>query len=101
MKQSGIFREKQSIIKKEMIDCIRKILSRNEKRIELNEDLFNLSIGYNIDCECIDDLLCLYIIENKVFADLYDGDEVDIVHFHESSLIDILDYFERHEFSHS
>lgn len=96
MKQSYLFREKQDVLRNEMICYIRNILLVNADRIDMIDDEYLLSIGYSEDCECIDYLKRIYLSDSTVFADLSSEDAVELKYFHENSLIDIIDYFERH-----
>lgn len=100
MKQSNLFREKQDVLRNEMICYIRNILLVNADRRDMADDQYLLSIGYSIDCdECIDDLESLYLSDSTVLANLSYADAVELKYFHESSLIDIIDYLERHNLS--
>lgn len=98
MKKSEFFTEKQSAIKVEMIDTIKSVLPKDGSKIELNKDEYFLEVGGNIDCEFHDNLRFLYLTNNTVLASLYSEpeNEIELDQLHESSLIQIIDYLERH-----
>ncbi|RHH14463.1 hypothetical protein DW228_06585 [Bacteroides fragilis] len=96
VKASKRFELRQDAYKAEMIDCIKAALPVDGGKICLDKDECYLTISYNIDCECFDDLTHLRISGTSVSADLYAESDVSLEYFHESSLISIVDYLERH-----
>lgn len=96
VKASKTFEIRQDAYKAEMIDCIKAALPVDGGEICLDKDECYLTISYNIDCECFDDLTHLRISGTSVSADLYVESDVSLEYFHESSLISIVDYLERH-----
>ncbi len=98
IRQSHEFSRRQDAFKAEMIACIKRVLPKNGDKMFLDKDQFNMSIGYYIDCECFDDLTELYVCGGQVMACLCTESEnaVELEYFHERSLIEIIDYLERH-----
>lgn len=96
MKKSVLFMNRQDVLKNEMIECIKDVLIQKNGKLEINQDDFLIQVGYKIDCECFDDLINLHISGNSVEADLINGTDVELNYFHESSLIDIIEYLEKH-----
>lgn len=99
-KLSELLEEKQAIAKAEIINVIKNALPQDGSKMEFGLDKWPLSIGYNISCECFDDLDFLYIKNHSVLASFCQepDNEVELECFHESSLINIVDYLERHGF---
>ncbi len=98
IRQSHEFNLRQDAFKAEMIACIKRALPESGDKIPLDKDQFYMSIGYYIDCECFDDLTELYVCGERVMACLCTESEnaVELEYFHERSLIEIIDYLERH-----
>lgn len=99
-KQSELLKEKQAIAKAEITNVIKNALPQDGSKMEFGLDKWPLSIGYSISCECFDDLDFLYVDNNSVLASFCQepDNEVELECFHESSLIDVVDYLERHGF---
>lgn len=97
-KQSEVLRLRQDAFKEELIALIKSSLPENEGKLHLDKDQDYLNVGYYIDCECFDDLSHLYVSGSSVTACVCAGPENDVAleFFHEHSLIDIIDYLERH-----
>ncbi|EKU92149.1 hypothetical protein [Bacteroides oleiciplenus] len=98
VKASKTFEIRRDALKAEMIDCIKSALPQNGEKLYINKDQFDLTVAYNVDCECSDELNFLYISGESVTASLYNEpeNEMELESFHEKSLIDIIDYLERH-----
>ena len=95
---SNLLRDRQSAIKKDLIEYIKRAIPQDGSKLNLNLDRFELTVAYKVDCDCFDDLCFLYLDGKDVLASLRQEpeNEVDLEYFHESSLIDIIDYCERH-----
>jgi hypothetical protein len=99
-KQSELLQEKQAFAKAEIINVIRRVLPKDGSKMTFELDKWPLSIGYSASCECFDDLNFLYVNNDSVLASFYQEPdyEIELEDFHESSLIDVVDYLERHGF---
>lgn len=89
---------RQDAFKEELIAIIKSVLPDNRDKLHLDKDQTYLEIGYYIDCECFDDLSHLYVSSGSVTACVCGEPEndVELEYFHERSLIEIIDYLERH-----
>lgn len=99
-KLSELLKEKQAVVKTEIINVIKNALPQDGSKMEFDLDKWRLSIGYSVSCECFDDLDFLYVANDSVLASFCQepDNEIEIEDFHESSLIDVVDYLERHGF---
>lgn len=99
-KLSQLLKEKQALAKAEIINVIKSVLPKDGSKMTFELDKWPLSIGYSASCECFDDLNFLYVDDDSVLASFYQepDNEIELEDFHESSLINIVDYLERHGF---
>lgn len=97
-KRSEELRLRQDTFKEELVAIIKSVLPENGDKLHLDKDQTYLEIGYYIDCECFDDLSHLYISGSSVTACVCGEPEndVELEYFHERSLIEVIDYLERH-----